>query len=100
MRILALFLCSRQKGDVDSLLDSQLSLLNEYEFCCLLYEWLYNINVLISILLKNYIRNNEVGKCLREPGKVVKACQWPVEGTLTLEKFGKTGICSTLTCSK
>ena len=61
MRVLALFLCSRQKGNVDSVLDSQLSLSNEYEFC-LLYEWLYNINILMSILLKNYIRNNEVGK--------------------------------------
>ena len=100
MRVLALFLCSRQKGDVDSLLDSQLSLSNEYEFCCFLYEWLYNINALMSILLKNYIRNNEVGKCLREPGKVVKPCQWPVEGALTLEIFSETGIRSTLTCSK
>ena len=61
MRVLALFLCSRQKGDVDSLLDSQLSVSNEQEFCCLLYEWLYSIKVLMSILLKNYIRNNEVG---------------------------------------
>ena len=99
MRVLALFLCSRQKGNVDSVLDSQLSLSNEYEFC-LLYEWLYNINILMSILLKNYIRNNEVGKCLREPGKVVKPCQWPVEGALTLENFSKTGIRSTLTCDK
>ena len=47
-------LCSRQKKDVDSLLDSQISLYNEYEFCHLLYEWLYNINILLmSVLLYN-----------------------------------------------
>ena len=57
---------------IDSLLDSQISFYNEYEFCYLLQEWLYNIKILLMIILlyNNYLYstgNNQEVKCLREP---------------------------------
>ena len=36
---------------IDSLLDSQISFYNEYEFCHLLQEWLCNIKILLMIIL-------------------------------------------------
>ena len=62
---------SRQKGD--SPLDSQIFFYNEYEFCHLLQEWLYNIDIkilLMIILLYNSYStgNNQEVKCLRVPG--------------------------------
>ena len=48
---LASFLCPRQKRGVDSLLNCLISHSSESEFHPMLYEWLSNINILVSILV-------------------------------------------------
>ena len=55
---------------IDSLLDSQISFYNEYEFCHLLQEWLYNIKILLMIILLynnySYSTGNNQGRVVRK----------------------------------
>ena len=65
---------------IDSLLGSPISFYNEYEFCHLLHEWLYNITILLMIiLLYNSYIVHVITRKVNASGnqiKVVKSFKW------------------------
>ena len=78
---------------IDSLLGGQISFYNEYEFCHLLHEWLYNITILLMIiLLYNSYIVHVITRKINASGnqiQVVKPFKWSGRYTNTW-KFGES----------